>query len=256
MLNLNNKPWQHDRFNLRCKADLGSLCAGFMLTFATLMPVTSATAMERQPLEDIKSSVMEFIDNTMEANTGAEVKIKVGTIDPRLNLRLCSSPLEPFNRRTGNLSGNVTVGVRCSAPKPWTLYVPVEISVFEQVIASAHPLTRGQLIVPQALKVIKLRTSHQHIAYYKNPKNVIGMVASRNIGAGKIITPRLIQAPTVVKRGENVTLLAKTPHLTVRMKGKAMEDGAKGELIKVRNISSNRVIEGTVEKTGIVKVTM
>jgi len=103
---------------------------------------------------------------------------------------------------------------------------------------------------------MKLRTSHNNLAYYRKPDNVIGMVLSRNISAGKVITPRLIQMPKLIKRGESVTLLAKTPYLAVRMKGKAMEDGTMGQLIKVRNISSNRVVEGIVAKASIVEVPM
>jgi flagella basal body P-ring formation protein FlgA len=40
------------------------------------------------------------------------------------------------------------------------------------------------------------------------------------------------------------------------MSGKALADGAKGDLIKVRNDSSHRIVEGIVTQTGIVVVKM
>jgi len=260
MFNAHSNHWKDVSLKQPCHTVLVSRCsriARFLLVMLLpLAPFTFATAMERQSTAKIKASVKQFLDDNIEVNTDSEISVKIGTIDPRLNLSRCSDPLEPFNKRTGDLSGNITVGVRCHTPKRWTIYVPVEINVYEHVIASARPLAKGQVITSQAIKTIKLRTSHKNVAYYKNPKYVVGMVASRNMGPGKVITPRLIQAPTLVKRGEAVILLAETPHLTVRMKGKAMQDGAMGELIKVRNISSNRVIEGTVAKTGVVEVTM
>ncbi|NOZ53876.1 MAG: flagellar basal body P-ring formation protein FlgA [Gammaproteobacteria bacterium] len=231
-------------------------CLQVMLILLASAPVTSVTAMERQSLLDIKSSIMQFLDNNITIDTNTEMDIRVGKIDPRLQLRQCSKPLQPFSKHSGNLSGNITIGVRCSSPKPWTVYVPTEINIFEHVIVSAQPLARGQLISQGDIKIMKLRTSHNNLAYYRKPDNVIGMVLSRNISAGKVITPRLIQMPKLIKRGESVTLLAKTPYLAVRMKGKAMEDGTMGQLIKVRNISSNRVVEGIVAKASIVEVPM
>jgi flagella basal body P-ring formation protein FlgA len=44
--------------------------------------------------------------------------------------------------------------------------------------------------------------------------------------------------------------------MEVRMNGTALEDASVGETIKVKNSSSQRVVEGVVEAPGIVKVTM
>ena len=39
--------------------------------------------------------------------------------------------------------GNVTVGVRCAAPRKWTIYVPARVEVFKRVAVLARPVTRG-----------------------------------------------------------------------------------------------------------------
>jgi flagella basal body P-ring formation protein FlgA len=66
----------------------------------------------------------------------------------------------------------------------------------------------------------------------------------------------MVRAPRLVQAGQHVILLATTPQLQVRMKGKALADGTRGDIIKVRNLRSKRVVEGVVTHAGIVEVSM
>jgi len=66
----------------------------------------------------------------------------------------------------------------------------------------------------------------------------------------------MVQAPRLIKAGQEVILLATTPQLEVRMKGKALSDGSRGDIIQVRNVRSKRVIEGVVTDIGTVRVNM
>jgi flagella basal body P-ring formation protein FlgA len=62
-----------------------------------------------------------------------------------------------------------------------------------------------------------------------------------------------VESQKLVKRGQQVVLLAQTSSIIVKMSGKAMADGAAGEKIKVKNLSSDRVIEGIVTENGSVR---
>lgn len=66
----------------------------------------------------------------------------------------------------------------------------------------------------------------------------------------------MLEAPRLVRKGDLVTLLAEIAGVNVRMTGKALADGAAGTSIQVSNLSSQRVIEGTVIAEGVVKVRM
>ena len=70
------------------------------------------------------------------------------------------------------------------------------------------------------------------------------------------MTPRVLEAPRLVRRGERVTITARADGIDVRMAGKALMDGTAGERIRVRNINSDRVIEATVASPGMVEVQM
>ena len=86
--------------------------------------------------------------------------------------------------------------------------------------------------------------------------DVVGKILQRPLAAGKPFDARFLKPRLLVKRGQEVVLLANTSSLSVRMSGKALADGAKGDLIKVRNTSSQRIVEGIVLENGIVVVKM
>ncbi|HBM90920.1 MAG TPA: hypothetical protein DD400_03465, partial [Rhodospirillaceae bacterium] len=53
-----------------------------------------------------------------------------------------------------------------------------------------------------------------------------------------------------------VTLKIETPYLLVTTQGRALQDAALGEVVRVTNTQSDRVIEGVVIRSGVVRVGM
>ncbi|KTF29616.1 flagellar basal body P-ring formation chaperone FlgA, partial [Xanthomonas translucens] len=62
-------------------------------------------------------------------------------------------------------------------------------------------------------------------------------------------------AQRLVRRGDNVALVARNGGLEVRMAGRALSDGGENERVTVENLSSRRVLQGTVSQNGDVFVT-
>jgi flagella basal body P-ring formation protein FlgA len=65
-------------------------------------------------------------------------------------------------------------------------------------------------------------------------------IFSRGIGAGRTLTWRDIVRRPLVKKGELVEVSASSGSLLVTMKALAMESGARGETISVRNPESQK----------------
>ena len=76
-----------------------------------------------------------------------QISVTVGAIDPRLNLAACAAP-DPFLPNGARAWGKTTVGVRCTAPSPWTVYIPAMVQVQGDYLAAAVPLAQGQTIGP------------------------------------------------------------------------------------------------------------
>lgn len=80
----------------------------------------------------------------------------------------------------------------------------------------------------------------------KTPKHSIS--ALRPIRADEVITP------PVIRKGESVTVLYKTPAMEIRNIGVAVENGAAGDIIKIRNTESQSVIQATVLAKGMAQI--
>ena len=82
------------------------------------------------------------------------------------------------------------------------------------------------------------------------------MVVKRSISRGSPFNSRNLRLPTTVHKGDIVEIVASTQGLMIRMRGKALNSGAKGERIRVKNQSSKKTIEAVVVDANTVTVNL
>jgi flagella basal body P-ring formation protein FlgA len=181
-------------------------------------------------------------------------EVTVGGLDSRLKLAACDQPLETYNSPNGLNGGRGVVGVRCTGSKPWKIYVPVKIALMESVVVNRRPLVRGQALRADDLVLSEVDVSAVHKAYFTRIEDVVGLRSKRAIASGKTLHAGLLQAAKWVKRGNQVEIVAISDGLQVRMMGKALADGGRGDRVKVKNLNSGRVITGTVAGTGLIHI--
>ena len=223
--------------------------------FLLLMLISQpSVAKDTQPLDTISQTAAAFIENQTQSIDG-EVKFSVKPPNQRLKLTNCNDQLNAFLPRGSRLEGNTTIGIKCTHPeKYWSVYVAARIEIYKPVVIAKLPLERGKVIshadiTTQVIEVSKLRAS-----YFTSAEQVIGKVVSRRFAIGAPLSSSAVKAPNLIKRGEQVTIIASINSIKVRMSGKALANGKKGEIIKVRNNNSSRIIEGKVIKAGVVQV--
>lgn len=209
-----------------------------------------------QSLDGIRADVHAFLQQQTDDGSGKPPTIEVGHVDSRLRLVACAEPLEAFLPRGGSLVGHVTVGVRCAAPKTWTLYVQATVRPMASVVVSGRALSRGVQLGAADVELQERDLSRLTGGYITELDRVIGMKLRRSVRAGLPLNESLLQAPLAIRRGERVSIVARSGELEVRMDGEATSDGAKGDVITVRNRSSKREVEGVVVAPGIVEIRM
>jgi len=209
-----------------------------------------------QSRSGIQRAAEDFMIARARVEYGREAGVKAGHLDSRLRLAECDAPLEAFQPDGGQTLGNTTVGVRCAGSKTWTLYVPVKVSIHENVVVAARPLQKGKQLQQQDLKLVETDISGLRSGYYESLHDVIGKQLTRSVRIGAAITMPVVKDPRQVKRGQSINLIAEAGGLRVQMKGKALADGSSGERIQVRNLSTKRVVEGVVTSATTVMVNM
>lgn len=203
-----------------------------------------------QPLADISAAVRTLLLEQREADS----HFRIGRLDPRLRLPRCDAALAArFTRERASGTAR-SVEVRCEGAKPWNLYVPVTITRYDSVIVATRPLARGTLITAADVSVERREVGAASGSYLSDTARAVGMRVARRLQAGQVLTAAAVERPRVVRRGDQVTLSSQTRGIEVRVRGEALEDGARGETINVLNLRSERVIQGTVMQAGEVRV--
>lgn len=120
------------------------------------------------------------------------------------------------------------------------LYATSNIPVLKDSIRNGHVITRADL------DFITVRSNLLNHDTALSADDLIGMTPRTVIIAGKPVGTNNLTAPQIIDRGQYVTMVFKKGPLQLTAKGKALDSGAKGDMIRVVNIASANTIEATV----------
>ncbi|MDH5471449.1 MAG: flagellar basal body P-ring formation chaperone FlgA [Gammaproteobacteria bacterium] len=207
-----------------------------------------------QSHESILSAVRTFLESQNELQQYKKVNIQLGRIDPRLKLTRCEQSLQLSLAPGSDTTGKTTVNIRCPSDSPWGLYVTATINKFATVYQTAAHLNKGHIITEGDVQAVEYNLAKLNQGYFTDKKSLIGKETRRQLIKGKVIQPNQVKETLLVKQGEQVALVAKSSRFAVRMPGKALMNGALGDHIRVKNMSSKRIIEGKVTRAGEVTV--
>lgn len=108
------------------------------------------------------------------------------------------------------------------------------------------PLASGDIITAQDIDYISVRSSDVSPTALLSADKLVGMAPRRNMPAGKMLNTADVVLPVMVKKGQLITLTLKNKVVSLTTQGKALGDGAEGEVVRVINTSSNQIVEGIV----------
>ncbi len=138
----------------------------------------------------------------------------------------------------------------------WRIYVPINIIRYAKVLIMRGNMPRGSILHLSDVTTRRFNISRLSNGYFIDKNQVRGKVLKRSLRRGYILTNGMLDVRKLIKRGDIVTIMASSGALAIRVKGEALMDGRKGDLIRVRNDSSKREIQAVVVATGMVKVSM
>ncbi len=206
-------------------------------------------------LGGLRAEVKKFLQQQyLDAETPPEISIK--NLDNRLRLKKCSIAPEYSIKSGSRKYGHVTVFTECKGTTPWSLYVPATVTGYQYVLVAKQGIFRGTIISKQHLQLKKIDLSKAYYGFYTDSKQILGLQASRSIPTGSIISKLFLELPDIIKEGQEIFIQAKTQGINVQLKGKALNDGKLGQLIRVRNTASGKVIQAKVISSTKVEVSL
>lgn len=205
-----------------------------------------AAHMQRQLAAEAERQAWRGMRHSLDTTllSGAE---RLPACSQALDLAVAGDDPSPLVRQRLQLS--------CADTPGWNVVALVQASVFLPAVHAARVIERGQTIAAEQLQLQDVNVAKASRGFYNNPDEVIGQGAKRRIRAGALISPRLLSAPLLVRRGQQVTIVASQDGISASAIGEALGNGREGEVIRVRNLGSQKVIEAQVVEEGVVTST-
>ncbi|QDU40234.1 flagellar basal body P-ring biosynthesis protein FlgA [Maioricimonas rarisocia] len=228
-------------------------------------PLTLVQFRAAAPFTD--ASVEELISEKLHRSMG----LPPGDVQVRLTIPVVESWLDSFddqdNLRLEVLPpvaarlGRVTLTLRLFQGDSLlsSRQIPVELLRKQQVVVARASLQRGQVITADMV-MLESRLLGERVDELTQ-EMVVGKSVRFAAEPGDVVTLRHLEAPPVaeepilVNPRESVRLFARKGGLTVMIPvAEALQAGREGDLVRVRNLQSNKIVTGRVVARGEVEV--
>jgi flagellar basal body P-ring formation protein FlgA len=190
----------------------------FIRTLISLLALSAAaaasTAIAQTPdaYQDhaaIRKTAEQFL-RTRSVGLPGQVRIAVGSLDSRLKLAACPAP-EAFLPNGRRVWGKTTVGVRCTAPDPWTIYMSATVKVIADYVVAAAPLAQGQRIGPADIATVQGDLTSLPPGIVTDTSQAIGRTAAISLALGTPLRSDTLRSQQAVQLGQMVRMVSAGP---------------------------------------------
>lgn len=132
--------------------------------------------------------------------------------------------------------------------------IKVRIEVLREYIVSVKNLSRDCIIGADDISLQKRWVRSIPLNSISNMDEVVGKLLCVSIRPNTEISRNMLKEVAAVKRGKMVQIVLNSGAINITTIGLSEEDGAEGSFVKVRNISSNKIIYARVVGESKVRV--
>lgn len=205
---------------------------------------------EMQNMDQLRGAITQFL-TTQAIGLPGKIRITVGSIDPRLKLPACVTP-QVFFPSSSKAWGRTTVGVRCTVPSAWKIYVAATIHVDGEYVVAATSLSQGQSINQSDLTMVKGDLTRLPRGAITDPSQAIGRTTTSSVALGSPLREDALRNQQAIKQGQAVRVIVNGPGFSVSSEARALNNANEGQLTKVRT-SSGQVISGIAKLGGVIE---
>ena len=224
------------------------------LTFAAAAPAAN-------PTPSATSSVEARVEETARAHLLAHAE-RAGLVDPRveeIDLQVRGRPAA-----TGACPGEIEVealdtryithmrfAAVCSTSPSWRIEYVARGSISAKVVVAAADTAAGQTLDAGDLALERRDVTSAGEAFW-DIEQAVGKASRRALRKGQIVARRWLVEPILVKRGAPVSIVARNTGVEVHSPGEALDTGRRGDIVRVRNTRTGRIIRARVVDEGTV----
>jgi flagella basal body P-ring formation protein FlgA len=121
----------------------------------------------------------------------------------------------------------------------------IKVSWYQPVVYSLSPIAKNTPVDAAPLRT-RIGITGMMVTLFSSPEQLAGAVARKPVGALSAIETGDISQNGFVRAGSTVTMVARMNGLGVEVKGIAMQRGGLGDIIKVKNLSSRKILKARI----------
>lgn len=137
-----------------------------------------------------------------------------------------------------------------SSQKGW---IAVEIKRYQKVPVLNQPLKVGDVVTPEML-VFEKRELVNMRNTFMSLESLEGMQAVRFLNAGQVVQFGDVKKETVLKKGQMVKAVFGSSSFEVAISAEAQEGGSVGDVVKIKNLDSQKVFAAKIVERGVVRI--
>ncbi len=197
------------------------------------LPISPAIA--QRTTERAQNAIAAYLRQQVPENDGGwlvEMKLnddQVRTLSASKNELIAAGGEAPWAGRQ-----EFTVALPTDAGEQ-SVVVLAKVSPAPMVVIATRALVPGEMVQETDVKLAQLKPGRIDSPFYRL-QEVIGKETKRAIVAGQPLDEDDLRSPLIVRRGDAVTVYARSAGVRVRTDGRATEDGSRGDLIVVQSM--------------------
>lgn len=206
-------------------------------------------------VEQVKEAVEKFLDakaKDIETSDQGRLEYSLKGLNKNLRMLACNNEVMVDFIHDDWLKNKSHLKATCPGENK-SLLIGVELSLIKAVFVTQEAVSRMERIDHKISKeernVLRLNQG-----YIEHPDELNNLVAKRNLRSGTPLHPQLLTKEILVARNSLVSIEASVAGIAVRAQGTALDKGAAGEVIRVRNNRSNRIVNAKVVNRSLVEV--
>tara|TARA_Y100001935_G_scaffold85263_1_gene70805 strand:+ start:410 stop:1156 length:747 start_codon:yes stop_codon:yes gene_type:complete len=127
-----------------------------------------------------------------------------------------------------------------------------KIEIFK-IIKLTKSLEKNDIIQLHDIETVLVEKKHQ-TSFFANKKELIGRKLKTNLKMGQILHPRHLFESFDINNGDIISIVSDIGNVSVTVSGEAQNSGNLGDLIKVKNLKSGKIIRGYIKKDKKIKI--
>lgn len=214
--------------------------------FITLLMSMNVSANINNTLthDELLKNVISYVEQEFNPDNNKNLRVVAHPLDSRITIKACDQDLSFYISKSRTFTRQFPIKVTCANENnPWKVYVQVSVAEMIETLVTNQTIAKGNTVDIDMIEIELVEARRVKDRSSNDLSSIVGGRALKNIQRGNQIGQNDV---CLVCKGDDVSIIAKNGGMMIKTSGTAIENGAKGESIKVKNNSSSRIVKGIV----------